>query len=251
MSMTTAKSALRGLARATRLEGPVKRARARSRARHAMKYPSGVMGSEGIAALGHRDYVGGMWDEVGELQSQFMIAQGLQPHHVLLDIACGSLRGGVHLIPYLNCGNYLGIDKEAELVELGLRNELVPAMRNTKAPEFVISDTFEFSRFSKRPDFALAQSLFTHLTPGDITDCLAKLRAFAPECTLYASFFLPPSRRPRNAPARHDHMMFCYTITEMADFGVQSGWDFRYVGEWGHPRGQVMAEYRKVAAFAS
>ena len=120
-------------------------------------------GERGIAAVGHRGYVGGMWDEIGTLQFGFMKAQGLQPHHVLLDIACGSLRGGVHFIPYLDRGNYLGIEKEAGLVRLGLDQELDPSVRSAKAPEFVISDSFEFVRFSRRPGFALAQSLFTHL----------------------------------------------------------------------------------------
>jgi len=113
-------------------------------------------GPAGIAALGHRAYVGGLWDEIGKLQFEFLVSQGLAPHHVLLDIACGSLRGGVHFIPYLEPGNYLGIDKEAELIQLGRREELPAGLEDERRPEFVVSGSFEFDLFTKRPDYALA-----------------------------------------------------------------------------------------------
>ncbi len=45
--------------------------------------------------------VGGMWDKVGVLQFDFLMKQGLQSHYALLDVGCGSLRGGIHFIKYL------------------------------------------------------------------------------------------------------------------------------------------------------
>src|SRR5579864_173888 len=134
----------------------------------------------GILFFGHRDYIGAQWDTVGPLQFQFLVDQGLKPHNVLLDIACGSLRGGVHFIPYLDDGNYLGLEKERQLIRLGLKKELPSELRRSKRPEFVVSDSFEFKRFSKRPDYAIAHSLFTHLPSSMILDCLTKLRQFAP-----------------------------------------------------------------------
>ena len=41
-----------------------------------------------------------------------------------LDIGCGSLRGGRHLIHYLNPYKYFGIDCNQSLVDLGRRKEL-------------------------------------------------------------------------------------------------------------------------------
>ncbi len=91
-------------------------------------------GSFGVAVLGQRNYVGGLWDELGKLQFEFMVAQGLRPHHVFLDVACGSLRGGRLFIPYLDRGNYLGLDKERGLIRAGLRNEIDPKVASEKAP---------------------------------------------------------------------------------------------------------------------
>ena len=86
-------------------------------------------GPEGIKKAGHRQYVGGYWDEIGRLQFEYLVSQGLRPHHYLLDIACGALRAGIHFIPYLEPGHYLGIDKEADLIQAGTEKELNPEVR--------------------------------------------------------------------------------------------------------------------------
>lgn len=194
-------------------------------------------GPAGIALVGHREFVGGMWDELGRLQFDFLVSQGLQPSNVLVDIACGSLRAGVHLIPYLDDGNYLGIDKHDELVQSGLTEELPPGLEEAKHPEFVSSGTFEFDRFSKVADWALAQSLFSHLRPDLTRLCFANLNVWAaPGCRFFATFVEASS----TVQTKH-----AVTVTEMEEFGAESGWSFRYIGEWGHPRQQVMTEYRK------
>ena len=58
----------------------------------------------------HRGYVGGMWEEIGKVQIDFMVGQGLRPDDVFVDVACGSLRAGRHFISYLDPANYLGLD---------------------------------------------------------------------------------------------------------------------------------------------
>ncbi len=67
----------------------------------------------------HRDFIGGMWDEMGPRQFDFLKSAGLAPHHRMIDIGCGCLRAGVHFVPYLENGNYYGIDINASLIEAG------------------------------------------------------------------------------------------------------------------------------------
>ena len=38
-------------------------------------------GETGIQKIGHRAYVGGLWDEIGNLQFEFLVAKGLRPEH--------------------------------------------------------------------------------------------------------------------------------------------------------------------------
>jgi len=196
-----------------------------------------------IDGKGHREYVGGLWEAIGRLQFRFMIEQGLQPQHVFLDVACGSLRAGVRFIPYLEAGHYLGLDIKRQLIDTGIEHELGQELYALKKPEFIVSDSFEFGRFSKRPDYAIAQSLFTHLIERDILLCLQNLRETAkPNIRFYVTFF--ESGRPVKNPERSDpHLSFCYTRDQMTQFGDASGWFTRYIGDWKHPRGQRMLEY--------
>ena len=184
----------------------------------------------GVAVLGHRDYVGGLWDEVGKLQFEFLVQRGLRPEHVFLDIACGSLRGGIRFIPYLDPGNYLGIEKEQQLIDIGLKEELASEIREDKQPEFVISDSFEFTRFSTRPDFSLAQSLFTHLNESDIQICLGNLRDAVDIGHLcFVTFFNGNDENPNQS---HAHKGFWYTPEELSELAGPA-WESTYIGEWG------------------
>ncbi|MCC6946958.1 MAG: class I SAM-dependent methyltransferase [Bradyrhizobiaceae bacterium] len=54
--------------------------------------------------------IGGMWEEVGKLQFDYLVGKGLKPHHRLLDIGCGTLRGGRLFIRYLDVGGYTGLE---------------------------------------------------------------------------------------------------------------------------------------------
>jgi hypothetical protein len=213
--------------------------------------PRAPHGEAGIDRLGHRVYVGGMWEEVGRLQFDFLLAAGLRPSHVLLDIACGALRAGVHLIPYLDCGHYLGIEKERVLIDRGLEQELPPEVRAAKAPELLVDGDFNFERFSRRPDFAIAQSLFSHLPPAHIEKCLTRLRAVAPpHCRCFATFFQSAEQESHLAEA-HDHVNWHYTQEEMLAFGRRTGWVSQYIGDWSHPRGQVLVEYQPAPVISS
>ncbi len=200
-------------------------------------------GEKGIKKMGHRNYVGGYWDEIGSLQFRFLLKNGLRPEDIFLDIACGSLRAGVHLIPYLNKGNYLGMDKEKNLIKLGLEKELEQKWIQLKEPTFVVSANFKFQKFEKKPNFAIAQSLFTHLPSSLIHTCFRNLREHFDENGLFfATYFISPTRtiNPKEA---HSHGIFHYTIEEAKNFGIANGWDVDVIGDWGHPRNQQIFKY--------
>jgi hypothetical protein len=196
-----------------------------------------------VGGEGPRGFVGGLWHEMGELQFRFLLDSGLRPHHVFLDVACGSLRLGNRIIPYLDQGNYLGIDIEAGLVEHGKMVELGPTWCELKKPEFVISGSFEFSAFSKVPDFALAQSLFTHLTIADIMLCLQNLSHHRHKDTVFYATFFEVAAYVDNPPVSHPHAAFSYTRDQMQAMGSASGWGMDYIGHWNHPRDQKMVRY--------
>jgi SAM-dependent methyltransferase len=207
----------------------------------------------------HRAAVGGMWEEIGRLQFDFLIREGLRPGHTLLDIGCGSLRGGVHFARYLNPGNYVGADIGAELLGAG-RAELSAVGVDPDTVTLICDGEFDFARTGRTFDFALAQSLFTHLPLNSIIRCL--LRA-APVLNrggrLYATFNenpdgwhnLDPIRRPNpqspDVPivTHFDRDPYHYDVGTFAQIADAAGLALDYIGDWGHPRHQRMLRFTR------
>ena len=121
-----------------------------------------------------------MWDEIGKLQFDFLVERGLRPDHYLLDIGCGSLRGGVHFIRYLSEGHYFGVEKEESLLEAGRSVELKRYALEEKEPQLFAVDDFDLSALPSQVefDFMLAQSVFTQMEEGRAAHGVLSLFAF-------------------------------------------------------------------------
>ncbi len=61
----------------------------------------------------------GKWRETRDVQLRMLDSLGLQRHHRLLDLGCGSLRAGLALIRYLDQAHYTGVDSEPACIEAG------------------------------------------------------------------------------------------------------------------------------------
>lgn len=186
----------------------------------------------------HRAAVGGMWDIIGPMQFEFLREHGLKPEHCLIDIGCGSLRAGRLFISYLNPHCYLGLDADEPLVRSGLAAEIDPAVAKEKQPEFAFNFNFEFP-FSRKPDYGIAQSVFTHLTPKQMEVCLTNLRAFAPDCKFFVTFNESSFPWP-NWFSPNTQRTYFYTRRQLEMVAQRCGWEMRYIGDWKHPRGQRM-----------
>jgi SAM-dependent methyltransferase len=69
----------------------------------------------------------GAWKETAAFQIAFLKEMGLRPHHRVLDIGCGPLRGGFPLIEYLQARGYTGVDiRETAIAEGRARIEKEP-----------------------------------------------------------------------------------------------------------------------------
>lgn len=201
-----------------------------------------------VHEIGHRNFIGGSgdyWDIIGKLQFDLLVSKGLSPHHVLLDIGCGSLRGGTRLIDYLQPEKYIAVDKHIELIIYGVAEELGIATFRAKRPRFVVTSSFEFDTFSEAPQFAIAQSLFSHFSTDDVRACLAALRRVAaPECRFFATFFERTQNEKRENPSHsHSRLYFSHTRDEMESIGSSAGWKTAYIDDWSHPRGQRLIEF--------
>jgi hypothetical protein len=198
--------------------------------------------AERVQAVGHRRYVGGhdpeLWYGIGRLQYHYLVSQGLRPEHRFVDIACGSLRLGQFLIPYLDAENYYGLEGEEALVRQGAAAEIGFGLMEAKRPHFAFNYDFDFS-FVDRFDCAMAQSLFTHMTPDDIRLCFKNLhRAATASSRFYFTFFEGDSKRNRPGPS-HANRSWYYSFEELRTC-AEPDWLLSYIGDWKHPKHQMM-----------
>src|SRR3972149_10720697 len=91
----------------------------------------------------YRAYVGPPkdYDLVAAMTFNLLTTLGVRQHHTVLDIGCGSLRIGRLLVPYLNVGNYVGIEPNKWLVDDGIQREIGQDQIRIKQPQFYFSDS--------------------------------------------------------------------------------------------------------------
>lgn len=210
---------------------------------------------EEIANNVHRHMIGGLWDEVGAWQFDLLRSQGLKPHHRLVDVGCGSLRGGLHFIPYLDVGHYCGLDINTSLIEAGW-TEVRQASLEERQPRLLVDDGFRIDRFRVPFDFALAVSVFTHLFANHLLRCLREVRkGMAPGGRFFATYFEAPTvghcdsipHHPGGVVTHLDSDPFHYSFEEMRQFGAWTGFSVSRVEHAPHPRSQQMLCFQPVA----
>jgi SAM-dependent methyltransferase len=99
----------------------------------------------------HRQY-GRPW-AMGRYTFEFVVDAGLLPQHRLLDFGCGALRLGNWVIPYLEPGNYFGVDNHLGSLEAATTYEIPLHGLEGRRPRILWSDDFAFSHFGTRFDY--------------------------------------------------------------------------------------------------
>ena len=127
------------------------------------------------------------WKQKREFQIAFLTQQGLSTDDTLVDIGCGTLRGGVPIIDLLAAGHYAGVDIRAE-IESEARAELAEHHLEQKAPTLVFGKPLPDIHLERRFDFAWAFAVFFHLTDEHLAECFAFVAEhLAPNGVFYAN----------------------------------------------------------------
>ena len=117
-----------------------------------------------------------LWQMKRAFQIEYLRRVGLRPEHRLLDLGCGTLRGGIPLIEYLGPGQYAGLEVRAEVLEEA-RRELAAAGLTAKEPRLVHVTDLAAVQLPGRFDFAWAFSVLIHMddaTLGKAVDLVAR-----------------------------------------------------------------------------
>jgi SAM-dependent methyltransferase len=151
--------------------------------------------------LGENEQVGGhhyrawvgppeFYDRIGAIQFATLARMGLREHHKLLDVGCGSLRGGRLSIMYLRPGHYFGMEPTAWALEDGKKAHLGEQLTGMKRPTFSNDANYTLTEFGVTFDFILAHSVFTHAPAVQIRRCLEQAREVMDENSVFLGTFL-------------------------------------------------------------
>lgn len=202
----------------------------------------------------HREFVGGLWEELGDWQFRLMVERaGLEPDMKFLDLGCGCFRGGVKFLPFLQAGNYHGLDSNQSLVQAGLEHEL-PAHGLADRLDWshiAVNSDFDVSMFGVQFDRVLALSVWTHLPLNHILFSLLQLQPWVKSGgEIWATIFEVPSIEDFWTPHQQKMGIVTYPHKDPYHYPFQvlsdsvEKFDLPYsienMGDCGHPRGQVV-----------
>ena len=118
-----------------------------------------------------------------------MKSQGLKTTDNFLDIGCGTLRGGIPLIQYLNKGLYSGIDVR-EIAIREAKKELIDEKLIDKNPKIILFNKFNELTFEDKFDVILAFAVLFHLEDHILKDCLEFVKQnLKPNGKFYANIY--------------------------------------------------------------
>lgn len=117
-----------------------------------------------------------LWKMKRNFQFKFLIENGLTPQHFLLDIGCGTLRGGIPLIDYLQEGRYFGIESRESVLSEG-RRELREAGLESKSPTLLFAPDISQVNIQHEFDFIWAFSVLIHMSDEILYDALGFVSA--------------------------------------------------------------------------
>lgn len=116
--------------------------------------------------------VGGDAARMGPWQRELLIRLGLAPRDTLLDLGCGTLRGGLHLIQFLDSDRYTGVDPHPHLLAIG-RELVMRAGLDDRRPALTELATLDAS--GSTYDWVLTQSVLNHLDEDQIVATIRRV----------------------------------------------------------------------------
>lgn len=168
------------------------------------------------------------WLALGQLQFDYLVDHGLEPHHRMLEIGCGNLRAGWRFIDHLEPGNYYGIDASPDIL-LAAQRTLVAQGLQDKLPYLVPVDDLTFAFLpTARFDVVHAHSVFSHTPIEIIEECFAHVgRVMAPDGFFDLTF---------NATSGREHHVvredFYYRPETLIALAERHGFDAEVMEDW-------------------
>ncbi|WP_339634540.1 class I SAM-dependent methyltransferase [Bizionia echini] len=96
-----------------------------------------------------------------DFQIQFLKGQGMQASDTILDVGCGTLRGGIPIIEFLDIGHYYGLEVRKHVLNEG-KKELKVLKLEYKKPNLISFTNFSDLQINVQFQFVFAFSVLIH-----------------------------------------------------------------------------------------
>jgi cyclopropane fatty-acyl-phospholipid synthase-like methyltransferase len=127
------------------------------------------------------------WEERRAFQIRFLQSIGLAPDQYLLDLGCGTLRGGIPIIKYLEPNHYYGIECREHVLREG-KQELIDAGLQDRLPQLIYIDNFRELDLRRHFEIIWAFSVLIHMTDEILAEALSFVKLhLSPDGSFYAN----------------------------------------------------------------
>lgn len=176
--------------------------------------------------------------DVGKEFLTFLKDEGLRPEHRLLDYGCGILRGGLQFVPYLEAGNYVGVDISEVRLTQGRQLMAKAGIADDRYSLFLVRDCSLKELGDRQFDYVWAHAVLMHMPEADIREFLSSLKKhLAPGALLYFTFFAS-DRLGMDRAVRLQVRDFYYPTDYLKELVESTGYEFvllprEYPENWG------------------
>lgn len=184
-----------------------------------------------------------LWKVKREFQIGFLKTVGLRPEHLLLDIGCGTLRGGLPIIEYLQTRHYYGIEARPEVLAEG-QKEVDEAGLSNKLPSLIVAERLSTVSLTTQFDFIWAFAVLIHMSDDRLDDTFAFVsKRLKTDGAFYANVNIgeKPQGEWQGFPVIFRPFSFYQTTATRHGLSIA---DLDSLGSLGHPPGDGGSEQR-------
>lgn len=189
------------------------------------------------------------WKLKQDFQIDFLKQQGLKPESKLLDIGCGTLRGGIPLIKFLNTGNYYGLEVRKEVLDEGIAEAKEQGVMD-KAPHLVHFSDFQELALNTSFDVMFAFSVLIHMTDEIVNSCIRYASEnLAANGVFYANVNLDSHKKGQwqGFPVMHKDLNFYQDLAQQYGLSVEI---IGRLSDFGHHTGDLNQDHQSMLAFS-